>query len=472
MAGPFGKKEFDRAGRLISAAEQVGDKVTGGIFNRLFSGEADGPYDWGTDAEWAIEEQKPISSRIIIYCLFVTLVLLLAWASYSSLDDVVRGMGKVTPTSGTQLIQAVDGGVIKEILVKESDLVEKDAVIVKIDSTRFTSSFGERRAQIMALTAKAARLEALIKGHDFQAPEEVVEAAPNVVEHERRLYRTSLDELNSAISVGRDRVSQRRQELVESTSRLGQLSTAFDLAKEELNATRSLLESGAISPLEVKRLEKEVARARGDWDQAKAQVSRVKSSVMEAEGQVREVSLRYKNNWSNELSVTMANLESLIEGNKALEDRVSQSEVRSPARGVVKRLFVNTVGAVVMPGGAIAEVVSEEDELVIEARLSPSDRAFVKPGQDVVVKFTAYEYAIYGGLDGKVEYISPDTIVDERGGTFYTVRVKTAKTTLGQNRPILPGMVAQVDVVIGKKTVLSYILKPLFRAKEKALREH
>jgi len=162
----------------------------------------------------------------------------------------------------------------------------------------------------------------------------------------------------------------------------------------------------------------------------------------------------------------MANLESLIEGNKALEDRVSQSEVRSPARGVVKRLFVNTVGAVVMPGGAIA------DELVREARLSPSDRAFVKPGQDVVVKFTAYEYAIYGGLDGKVEYISPDTIVDERGGTFYTVRVKTAKTTLGQNRPILPGMVAQVDVVIGKKTVLSYILKPLFRAKEKALREH
>ena len=312
----------------------------------------------------------------------------------------------------------------------------------------------------------------LFRSHDFQAPEEVAEAAPNVVEHERQLYRTSLDELNSAISVGRDRVSQRRQELVESTSRLGQLSSAFDLATEELNATRSLLESGAISPLEVKRLEKEVARARGDRDQAKAQVARVKSSVTEAEGQVREVSLRYKNNWSNELSVTMANLESLIEGNKALEDRVSQSEVRSPARGVVKRLFVNTVGAVVMPGGAIAEVVSEEDELVIEARLSPSDRAFVKPGQDVVVKFTAYEYAIYGGLDGKVEYISPDTIVDERGGTFYTVRVKTAKTTLGQNRPILPGMVAQVDVVIGKKTVLSYILKPLFRAKEKALREH
>jgi adhesin transport system membrane fusion protein len=182
--------------------------------------------------------------------------------------------------------------------------------------------------------------------------------------------------------------------------------------------------------------------------------------------------LRYKNSWRNELSATLANLESLTEGNKALEDRVSQSEVRSPSKGIVKRLFVNTVGAVVMPGGAIAEVVSEEDELVVEAKLSPTDRAFVKPGQNVVVKFTAYEYAIYGGLDGVVEYISPDTIVDERGNTFYTVRVKTTKTTLGDNRPIIPGMIAQVDVITGRKTVLSYILKPLFRAKEKALREH
>ncbi|NLC40255.1 MAG: HlyD family type I secretion periplasmic adaptor subunit, partial [Clostridiaceae bacterium] len=316
------------------------------------------------------------------------------------------------------------------------------------------------------------RLEALTKGHGFQAPQDVVEAAPNIVEHEKSLYQTSMDELNSTISVGRDRVAQRRQELIESTSRLGQLSTAYELAQDELKATKSLLESGAVSPLEVTRLEKEVARARGDRDQAKAQIARVKSSIFEAEGQIREVSLRYKNSWRNELSATLANLDSLTEGNKALEDRVSQSEVRSPSKGIIKRLFVNTVGAVVMPGGAIAEVVSEEDELVVEAKLSPSDRAFVAPGQSVVVKFTAYEYAIYGGLDGIVEYISPDTIVDERGNTFYTVRVKTTKTTLGDNRPIIPGMIAQVDVITGRKTVLSYILKPLFRAKEKALREH
>lgn len=472
MVAPLSEKKFERTGRIISAAEKAGEKITAGLFNKIFSNKEDSSYNWEIDAEMALEEQKPINSKIIIYCLFAALILLFVWAAFSSLDDVVRGMGKVTPTSGTQLIQSVDGGVVKEIYVKESDSVEKDALIIKIDSTRFTSSFGERKAQIMALTAKAARLEALTKGHGFQAPQNVAEAAPNIVEHEKRLYQTSMDELNSTISVGRDRVAQRRQELIESTSRLGQLSTAYELAQDELKATKSLLESGAVSPLEVTRLEKEVARARGDRDQAKAQIARVKSSIFEAEGQIREVSLRYKNSWRNELSATLANLDSLTEGNKALEDRVSQSEVRSPSKGIIKRLFVNTVGAVVMPGGAIAEVVSEEDELVVEAKLSPSDRAFVAPGQSVVVKFTAYEYAIYGGLDGIVEYISPDTIVDERGNTFYTVRVKTTKTTLGDNRPIIPGMIAQVDVITGRKTVLSYILKPLFRAKEKALREH
>ena len=472
MAGPFSEKEFERAGRIISAAERAGDKITCGIFSRLFSEKSDSPYNWEADAEWAMEEQKPINSRIIIYSLFAALLLLLLWAAFSPLDDVVHGSGKVTPTSGTQLIQSVDGGMVQEILVKESDFVEKDAVIVKIDPTRFTSSFGERKANIMALTAKAARLEALTKEHDFQPPEHVAEAVPNIVEHEQRLYRTSLEELRSTLSVGRDRVAQRRQELVESTSRLAQLSTAYELAQDELRATKSLLESGAVSPLEVTRLEKEVARAQRDRDQTKAQISRVRSSIFEAEGQITEIGLRYKNSWRNELSATLAELESLTEGNKALEDRVSHSEVRSPANGTVKRLFVNTVGAVVMPGGAIAEVVSDEDELVIEAKLSPNDRAFVKPEQHVVVKFTAYEYAIYGGLDGLVEYISPDTIVDERGNTFYTVRIKTHETSFGEGRPILPGMVAQVDIIIGKKTVLSYILKPLFRAKEKALREH
>ena len=218
MVAPLNEKKFERTGRIISAVEKAGEKITAGLFNKVFSNNEDNSHDWEIDAEMALEEQKPINSKIIIYCLFASLMLLFVWAAFSSLDDVVRGMGKVKPTSGTQVIQSVDGGVVKEIYVKESDSVEKDALIVKIDSTRFTSSFGERKAQVMALTAKAARLEALTKGHGFQAPQDVVEAAPNIVEHEKSLYQTSMDELNSTISVGRDRVAQRRQELIESIS--------------------------------------------------------------------------------------------------------------------------------------------------------------------------------------------------------------------------------------------------------------
>ncbi len=472
MFDPMGKNEFEKTGRFISAAENIGNKITCGILDKLFPKDRDTTNNWAFGAKWAIDQQKPINTRIIIYSLFYVFLLLLTWAALSPLDEVVNGIGKVIPSSGPQVIQSVDGGMVEEILVRESDFIEKDTVIIKIDPTRFSSSLGERNAQIMALMAKAARLEALTKELDYQPSSDVADTVPNIVEHERRLYQTSLDELRSSISIAKDRAAQRRQELIEATSRLAQLSTAYELAQDELKATKSLLESGAVSPLEVTRLEKEAARAHGDKDQAKAQVSRARSAILEAEGQVKEIGLRYRNAWRNELSATLAELESLTEGNKALADRVSHSEVRSPVSGTVKRLFVNTIGAVVMPGGAVAEVVSDVDELVVEAKLSPSDRAFVKPGQHVVVKFTAYEYAVYGGLDGSVEYISPDTMTDEKGNTYYIVRIKTHETSFGENRPILPGMVAQVDIITGKKTVLSYILKPLFRAKEKALREH
>lgn len=472
MINPMGKKQFEKTGRIISASEDIGNKITGGFFKKLFPKTESHSMDWKHDAAWAVEQQKPIKTRVIIYSILFTFIALLNWAALSSIDQVVNGIGKVIPSSGTQIVQSVDGGMVEEILVRESDVVTKNSVIVKIDPTRFSSFLGERKSQVLSLMAKAARLEALTTDVPYNPPAEVVEAVPDIVEHERRLYKTSLDEVRSNIAVARDRAAQRRQELIEATSRLAQLTTAHDLAQDELKATKSLLEAGAVSPLEVTRLEKEVARAHGDKDQAKAQVARTKAAIKEAEGQVREVGLRYKNAWRNELSTTLAGLGSLTEGNKALVDRVAHSEVRSPINGTIKRLFVNTIGAVIVPGGAVAEIVSDDDELVVEAMLSPSNRAFVKPGQSVVVKFTAYEYAIYGGLDGVVEYISPDTITDNKGNTYYNVRIKTKETSFGENRPILAGMVAQVDIITGKKTVLTYILKPLFRAKEKALREH
>lgn len=472
MLDPMNKESFEKTGKAIAKVENFGGGVTRRIFGLLFKENARRPGDWASDAAWAEAEEKPLKARAIVYIVLATFFLLLLWMSIAKVDEVVTGSGKAIPTSGTQMVQAIDGGMVEEILVKESQAVSKDAVLVKINQTRFSSSLGERNAQLLALTAKASRLEAQTQGKPFTAPVEAAASMPNIIEHERRLYQTSLEEMRSAVRVARDQAFQRRQELVEANARLSQLIGACELAENELNATKQLLSSGAVSELEVIRLEKESARAKADRDQARAQITRTRGAIQEAEGQIKETELRYLNSWRNELTATLRELESLGEGNKALIDHVSQAEIRAPISGTIKRLFVNSKGAVIMPGGAVAEIVSDQDALVVEARLAPNDRAFVRAGMPVFVKVTAYEYAVYGGLEGTVEYIGPDTITDEKGNTYYTVRIRTKETGFGPDRPILPGMVAQVDIMTGKRTILAYLLRPLFRAKEKAFREH
>ena len=472
MVEPMDKKKFEKTGKFINALENAGSKMTGDVFTKILSSKEPQPHSWNDDAEWARESEMPIKTRSIIYVVLVTTVILIMWMALAHVDEVVHGVGKAMPSSGTQVVQAVDGGVVKEIYIKEAQKVKKGDLLLKIDTTRFNSSLGEKTAQIMALRAKEARLEALSRGTPFSPPADVVKAAPDIVKQESLLYSTSLSEMNSNSSVAGMQAAQRRQELAESNARLSQLSSACSLAENELNAIKKLLSTGAASEIEVIRLQKEVARARGDRAQAQAQIARARASVQEALGSGTDIRLRYVNGWRNELSATMQELNSLTQGNKAIADQVSQAAIKSPITGTVKRLTVNTIGAVIQPGGAIAEIVPDKDELVIEARLSPKDRAFVRQGQKVIVKFSAYEYAIYGGLDGRVIDIGPDTITDQNGQTYYTVRIKTDKTNFGKNNPIVVGMVAQVDIVTGKKSILAYCLKPLFRAKENAFREH
>ena len=472
MVTPMDQEKFEKTGKLIGSLENAGSKVTGGVFSRILTSKQPQPQSWDDDAEWARLAEMPIKTRSIIYVVLAATIALLIWMALAHVDEVVSGAGKAMPSSGTQIVQAVDGGVVKELFVKERQKVKKGDLLLKIDTTRFNSSLGEKNARIMALRAKEARLEALSRGVPFTPPADVAAEAPDIVRQESLLYSTSLGEMNSNASVAGEQAAQRRQELVEANARLAQLSSACELADNELSATRKLLATGAASEIEVIRLQKEAARAKGDREQARAQVARARASIQEALGSGRDIRLRYINAWRSELSATMQELSSLTQGNKAIADQVSQAAVRSPITGTIKRLTINTLGAVVMPGGAIAEIVPDRDELIVEARLSPKDRAFVRPGQSVVVKFSAYEYAIYGGLDGKVIEIGPDTITDQNGATYYTVRIKTDKTNFGKDNPIVVGMVAQVDIVTGKKSILAYCLKPLFRAKENAFREH
>jgi adhesin transport system membrane fusion protein len=309
-------------------------------------------------------------------------------------------------------------------------------------------------------------------GKPFVPPPEVVKDAPDVVAQELQLYEAKRAEMNAAISIARQQLAQRQQELNEAQARRAQAATGYDLTSKELTVTKPLINSGAVSEVELLRLERDVSRYRGERDMASAQITRVQAAINEAQRKIEEVELNFRNDAGKELSETTAKLNSLAEGSVALSDRVKQSSIRSPVKGTVKRLLVNTVGGVVQPGKDMIEIVPLEDTLLLEARVLPRDIAFLRPGQPAIVKFTAYDFSIYGGLDGTLEHIGADTVTDDKGNAFYTVRVRTSKPGFGDaNLPIIPGMVAEVDIITGKKSVLAYLLKPVLRAKNVALTE-
>jgi membrane fusion protein, adhesin transport system len=330
----------------------------------------------------------------------------------------------------------------------------------------------ENKAQYMALLAKAARLQALADGTRFTPPPEVVSEAPDISAQERSLYESRKAELDATVGVARQQSLQRSQELISVRARREQASQSYTLTARELEMTRPLAKTGAISDVELLRLERDVARYRGERDSANSDIPRLESAVAEANRKMQEVELTFKNVARSELSEVNAKISALSEGSTALEDRVKQTEIRSPVNGTVKQLKVNTVGGVVQPGKDVIELVPSDDALLLEARVAPRDIAFLKLGQKAMVKFTAYDYAIYGGLEATLELISADSVLDEKGNAFFLVRVRTLSTTIGsQKLPIIPGMVAEVDILTGKKSVLAYLLKPILRAQARAMTE-
>jgi adhesin transport system membrane fusion protein len=377
----------------------------------------------------------------------------------------------VVPTTQLQIIQSVDGGVVEELLVREGQVVEAGQLLLRVDPTRFVSTLLESRASQQALQAKALRLEALTRGTPFNPPADLRRDAPEVVAQETRLYESSRAGLSAQVAIAQNQLSQRQQELNEVRARRDQAERSLELMIREITATRPLVATGAVSEVEVLRLEREVARLRGDRNQSTAQIARVQSAIQEASRKIEEVQLSSRNQMSAELSETMGRLASQSQGELALQDKVKQADIKSPVRGTVKRLLVNTVGAVVQPGEEVVEVVPLDDTLILEVQITPKDIGFLRPGQPATVKFTAYDFSIYGGLEAEVSQIGADSVIDEKGNAFFRVRVRTLKPNLGPNLPIIPGMVAQVDILTGKKTVLSYLLKPVLRAKANALTE-
>lgn len=444
------------------------EKILGG----LPSQEAIDVVDFATDADLAMLRQEPLRARMLLRTISIVFVIFLFWAAIAQLDEVTRGEGKVIPSKQLQVLQSIDGGLVSEILVHEGDVVEPNQLLVKIDATRYASSAAENHAQYLSLLAKSARLKAMADDKPFVPPPEVTKDAPDVVAQEMQYYQAKHNEMDAAVSIARQQLSQRQHELAEMQARRTQAAQGFDLTSQELAKTRPLINSGAVSEIDLLRLEREVARYRGERDQAAAEIARTQAAIGEAQRKIQEVELTFRNDASKELSDITGRLNGLAEGSVGLSDKVKQTSIRSPVKGTVKRLLVNTVGGVVQPGKDVIEIVPLEDTLLLEARIAPRDIAFLRPGLPAMVKFTAYDFAIYGGLSGTLEHIGADTVTDEKGNSFYVVRVRTDKPGFGDaNLPIIPGMVAEVDILTGKKSVLAYLMKPVLRAKSVAMTE-
>jgi adhesin transport system membrane fusion protein len=467
----FNENAFKRTGEMLKRTAAAGDASFGPFVKRLTPVEDEEHAGWVGEADWVRLQQDPIRARLLLRVVGVTMVVLLIWAAFAKVDEVTRGEARVVPTSQVQVVQSVDGGIVEELLVKEGQVVEAGQLLMRVDPTRFVSNLQESKVSQASLRVRQLRLEALTRGTAFNPPADLIKEAPEAVAQEARLYESRRAEISAQISISQNQLAQRQQELNEVKARKEQADRTLELMTQELNATKPMLASGAVSPVEILRLEREIARMKGDREQATAQISRVQSAILEASRKIEEVTLTSRNQMSGELSETMGKLAAMSESGKTLADKVLKADVKSPMRGIIKRLLVNTLGAVVQPGKELVEVVPLDDALILEVQIAPKDIGFLRPEQKATVKFTAYDYSIYGGLTADVINIGADSVLDEKGNAFFHVRVRTHKPSLGPGLPIIPGMVAQVDILTGKKTVLSYLLKPVLRARANALTE-
>jgi len=426
---------------------------------------------WEDEADLAILEQTPVKAKLLLYTITGVLLTLILWASFAKVDEVTRGEGRVIPSKQVQVIQSLDGGIVSEILVREGQTVTVGSPLIRIDETRAVSSLRENQAQYLAFLAKQSRLRSLAEDKPFNPPPEVRTEEPEVYDQEYALYVSSKEELASGIEIARNQMVQREKELLEVQYKKEIAEKNYESATKELAANKPLLASGAVSEIDILKLEREATRARGDIDQARAQIGRIQSAIGEARRKISEVEQNFKSKVRTELNDVTARLNSLSEVTVSLQDKVNQTTLKSPVNGKVSRLFFNTVGGVIQPGKEVLEVVPTDDALILETKIQIKDIAFIRVLQPAVVKLTAYDYTIYGALDAVVENIAADSIVDDKGNAYYLVRVRTLKSSLGKDLPIIPGMVAQVDIMTGKKTVLSYLLKPVLKAKSYAFSE-
>jgi adhesin transport system membrane fusion protein len=410
-------------------------------------------FAFANDVRAAVELRVPKTSRLLLTSSLALFAILLIWAKFAVLDEVKRGEGKVIPARQIQIVQSLEGGIIDQILVNEGDIVQQGQPLMRINDTKFASEFGEIRERQAATAARVARLEAEAQGLKQVAfPDELVKVAKRAVESEQSVFDTHVRKVAQDVDV----LSQQQIRLSES----------LKLLNRELELTRKLNAQKIVPEIELLRLERQGNEMRGQLAETQSRIANVKTA--------------FRSQADDDLAKSRGDLAVLDENIKSAQDRVRRTELQAPLLGIVNKINLTTIGAVVQPAASLMEIVPLEDTLLVEGRIRPQDIAFIRPGQDARVKISAYDSSVYGSLKGKVERISADTIFDdkpERGDkreTFYRVVVRTDKNHLGigeKQLPIIPGMITTVEVLTGEKSVLDYMVKPARLLRDEALRE-
>ncbi|MCM2972052.1 HlyD family type I secretion periplasmic adaptor subunit [Larsenimonas suaedae] len=444
------------------------------------------------DASAAVLLATPWKSRVLIWVVLAFLLTAITWAALAHVEVVTRGTGEVVPSTRLQTVQNLEGGIVRDIFVSEGDIVEQGQPLVRIDDTRAGADLAERESTLSGLQAQIAQYDAELDSVTIEhsaeqwldqvsisetspaLDSEFREAHPSLAQGAIAAYRERLRGLQAQLSQAREQITQRQQELRELQAKVESLNRSYQLSRQELSITAPLVKEGVVSRVDLLQIQRQVNDLRGELESTRLAIPSKRSELDEAISKRVDVAQQFRVRSADALSEARARLDSLRQGRSSLLDRVDRTLVTSPVHGTVRSININTIGGVVEPGQSLMEIVPIEDQLLVEAKVQPKDIGFLRPGQPATVKFSAYDFTIYGGLKGTVERISPDTVQDEEGNSYYVVRLRTERNHLGAESdplPIIPGMQATADIITGDQTILQYLLKPILRAQQGALRE-
>ncbi len=423
----------------------------------------------------AVLHTAPKRSRVLLYFWLISAVFFLVWASVAKVDEIVRSEGKIVPSGENKILQNLEGGIVEEILVKEGDPVKRGEVLLKIKNIKSKSELAGYLSRYNELLARAGRLEAEAKEKPLHYDKSFVAKYPELVEREKSLYAANIGRLDAQIATLKAQARQKEEQLKEARQKLKNLKRGYALIEEEIKMSEPMVKEGVKSKVDFLKLQREANSILTEIESVKGSIPRIRSSIEEIKNKIEALKLEFRSGSEKEMNEAIGEMERVSQKIRAFKDTVNRTLVRSPVDGIVKKLYVNTIGGVVRPGMDLIEVVPLDKRLIAEVKVSPKDIAFIYPGQKAIVKFTAYDFAIYGGLEGKVVAISPDTVTDKKEKTFYIVRIETDKNYLQSGEKelkIIPGMVVNADIVTGKKSILEYMISPIVHSKDYIFTEH